>query len=724
VYQLYAKSNGETIEEHICNALNAFENLCKYLKLSEDEKWVIKKLIYYHDLGKINPEFQNKMRRKLGISTLFNWCNGYIFHEWLSPAFITQQDENEIKSELAQLGLDKDRFFNFFIFTILSHHNRENQLPDDTLIRNMIEWIRNNIDNFQNIEYYYNCKNLLSTYNTSEDRNLWNTFYPFRIKWLGSLLKCDYCASAGIEPEEKYEGNYQNDFENFLRNKKITLNNFQKQAGANSNKSIILVASTGMGKTEAAMNWINGQKAFYLLGIRVAVNEMYKRFKIIFGDNVSLLHSETSYLFAQQENDEDEHEIKIEKAKKLSYPLTVATADQIVTSVFKYPGFEFTYLTCSYSKVILDEIQSYSPTAIAAIVVFLKEIHRIGGRFMLMTATLPPFLKDEFRDLEDLYIFESQLFDIKRHKIAIIEEEIQSSKLLEILQNNTDKKILIICNTVRKSQELFDLLKTNNFNPNLIHSQFIGRDRKEKENHIMNAYAFCIWISTQIVEASLDIDFDLLITENASIESLLQRFGRCYRKRAYDKDEPNIFIFKSQSYGIYDSYLFNKTWEIINKYDGKYISEKDKQEMINKVFENITQTKYFEEYKKQKDLLEIGYRSLTKIEAQKDFRQITNNIIVIPENVFFDNEKTIRTLISFIENKSYDKLVRIKKQAELLDYAVPIQLYNIKENVLMDIDKSNFCKKHRIKILKGCKYSSQKGIISTCTDVRGGDNII
>ncbi len=720
----YAKSNGEMIEEHTLRVLKSFERLGEYLNLNEEEKSIIKKLISYHDLGKINPEFQNRMRRRLGINNLFNWSNGNVPHEWLSPAFISQQEENEIRNILEQMNLDRDRFFNFFIFIILSHHHRENRLPDDDLIKSIIEWIRNNINRFQNIEYYYNCNNLLNTYNTSEDRELWNLFFPFRIKWLGSLMKCDYCASAGIDSEEKYNGEFQTDFENFLKNNNFKLKDFQKQVGEKSDKSIILIASTGIGKTEAAMNWINGQKAFYLLGIRIAVNEMYKRFKNIFGDNVSLLHGETSYFFAQQETDEDDHETKIEKARKLSYPLTVATADQLITSVFKYPGFEFTYLTCSYSKIVLDEIQSFSPSAIAAIVVFLKEIHRLGGRFMLMTATLPPFIKNEFNALSDLYVFEPQLLDIKRHKISIVEEDIQSNKLLEILQNNTDKKILIICNTVKKSQEIFDFLQNNNLRPNLIHSQLIAKDKKEKENKIMNSTDPCIWISTQIVEASLDIDFDLLLAENSSIESLLQRLGRCYRKREYHGDEPNIIIFKSQPYNIYDCYLFNKTWEIIRNYDNKLISEQDKQDIINKVFENIDNTNYFREYKRQKDLLEIGYRSLSRLEAQEDFRQITNNYIIIPEIIFNENHEKIQSIIQFIENHNNNILEKLRKQAELFDYTIPIRLYGNNRNSINDIPNSIFCKNHQIKILVGYDYSKEKGLTRSNNIDQNVENIL
>ena len=726
MYVFYAKSNGETIEEHTAKALCVFKKLDSYVKLSSEEKSIIEKIIYYHDSGKVNPEFQNRMRKRLCIKNSFKWGKGRIPHEWLSPAFITEREENEIKEKLEKLGLDKERFFNFVIFTILAHHNRENQVPDNDLICDNIQWIRDNYNS--EVYYYYDVYNILRIYNNSENRKEWNLFFPYRVRWLGSLLKCDYCASGGIEVEESYSGNYADDLLRFFNRKGFEIKDFQKSAGSQSKRNVVLIASTGMGKTEAAMKWINGQKAFYLLSIRVSVNEMYKRFKDVFGDNVSLLHGETSYFFAQIEQYEDEYEAKIEKSRKLSYPLTVATADQLVTSVFKYPGFEFTYLTCSYSKIVLDEIQSFAPSSIAAVVVFLKEVYKLGGRFMLMTATLPPFLLEEFKSWgSDVFIFEPQLLNIMRHKIAIVENMIESEILQKIINKNKDKRILIICNTIKMAQRIYNQLK--DFNPGLIHSHFIGKDRREKEESIMKAHKSnqsCIWISTQIVETSLDIDFDLLLTENSSIESLFQRFGRCYRNREYMANEPNIYIFKAKQYNIYDSYLFIKTWDVIQKYNHKFISETDKQDMINEVFKNIYNTKYFEEYKRQKDLLEIGYRSLSKIEAQKDFRQITNNYIIIPEDVFEINKENITSIIQFIDDKNNNRLERIKKQAELMDYSMPIQLYGDIVKKVKDIPNSKFCQNHRIKLLKDCKYTKELGLSGNSIEVEEAepDNIV
>jgi CRISPR-associated endonuclease/helicase Cas3 len=717
----YAKSNGETIEEHNQKLIDAFESLKNkgFLInwLDENHEKIIREIIYFHDQGKKNPEFQNRMRRVLNLPII-----GGIFeripHEWLSPAFISEEKEKKIKSILSCLNLDRDQFYNFFVFVILSHHHR-GYLPDNNKIQSIIDWLNSNYN--LGLDYYYDVQNLLNIYNASEDRERWKRYFVYRIRWLGLLQKCDYAASAGIDPEQRYNGDFRNDFGNWLKKKNWQLKEFQQKAGECSNKSILIIASTGMGKTEAAMNWINGDKAFYTLGIRIAVNQMYKRFYEIFKDNVILLHGESSLNYAEFAEDENDYEIKIAKARQLSYPLTVATADQLITSVFKFPGFEMVYLTASYSKIIIDEIQSFSPASIAAIVVFLKEITLLGGKFMLMTATLPPFVQKEFEGMSDV-VFLGSLLDLKRHRLKLISQEINSGETLKIINENKNKKILIICNTVKKAQKLYDFLKENNFEANLLHSRFIGIHRKWKERQIMLAKAPCIWITTQVVEASLDIDFDLLLTEHASIEALLQRFGRCYRKREYTLNEPNIYIFQAEPSRIYDPYLFQKSWEVLEEYDNKLLCEEDKQKMIEKIFLDIEHTNYFNEYKRKKDLLELGYRSENRNQAEEDFREIINNYSVIPIPMYNLYRDKILKILSFIEDLNKPKLERIKMQGKLNNYLIPVQIFGNNRRLLRCIEQSKYCKKHNIMLMEGVSYSFEKGL--EFVNLQEEDNII
>lgn len=706
---IFAKSRPqkETIPEHTSNLEKAYECLksLNYINQIAIEKYepIIKKIIYYHDLGKLNHKFQNKLKLAppIVIKELKN--REEVPHEWLSISFVSDEDKKLFK----QYNEENILFPVLVQYCIAYHHTRNKAFSADAIkafVEHDLEKRKGLLGISHPLKWNYNIEKDFA------DKILSQEYFKYYFKLLvflkGTLHKCDYAASAGIAPEKSYEGDYQRDFAHWLP---FTLKPFQSAARDHAGKSIVLVASTGMGKTEYAMNWIDGSKAFYLLGIRIAVNEMFKRFTDVFKEkNVALLHGETSFFLAANDNNDDDYNSALARIRQLSYPLTIATADQLVTSVFKYNGFELAYFTASYSKIVVDEIQSFAPEAIAAIIVFLKEIHSLGGRFLLMTATLPPFIRQEFEKLPDVVIPPPQYLEKKRHRLKLIDSRITSATAISLIKDKIkNKKVLIICNTVAKAQQMHDALI--DLQPQLIHARFIGRDRKQKESDIMKTTGPCIWISTQIVEASLDIDFDILFTECASIESLFQRFGRCFRKRDYDSDEANIYIFTSDPSQIYDCSLFKKTWDILHDYDMQLLTEETKQTIIDKVFSNV-ESKYYERYKNTKELLELGYRTASKAAAQREFRTITNSHIVIPEPVYNEHQVQIEELINHIDSVSNDQRARIRKQAILRDYTVSIQLFSDKEKLLKPIDDSEYCRRHSIMIMKGVSYSIEKGM--------------
>ena len=116
--------------------------------------------------------------------------------------------------------------------------------------------------------------------------------------------------------------------------------------------------------------------------------EMYEKLKDEGVVNVNLLHSTASdYL------DEKNEFNKIDQARNLYEKITTCTIDQIFPFVFKYRGYEKIYATLSYSKVVIDEIQAYSPEIVAVILKGLQMINNLNGKFMVMTATLPRIYK-------------------------------------------------------------------------------------------------------------------------------------------------------------------------------------------------------------------------------------------------------------------------------------------------------------------------------------------
>lgn len=116
----------------------------------------------------------------------------------------------------------------------------------------------------------------------------------------------------------------------------------------------------------------------------------------------------------------------------------------------------------------------------------------------------------------------------------------------KIVEEGQQKKVLVICNTVTKAQKLYMDIIGSGMCCDLLHSRYINRHRRILENKIMDfskdESAIGIWITTQIVEASLDIDFDVLFTEMATADSLLQRMGRCNRAGYKSTDQPNVYV--------------------------------------------------------------------------------------------------------------------------------------------------------------------------------------
>lgn len=247
----------------------------------------------------------------------------------------------------------------------------------------------------------------------------------------------------------------------------------------------------------------------------------------------------------------------------------------------------------------------YSPEMIGYLIIALRDIVRMGGKFAIVTATFPPIFEyfmeyagiksnDDYKKCSKPFLKMENSKVMLRHKVRVFKENIAAEKIKNAYKG---QKILVIVNTVNKAQELYnELINDNGFKDKvfMFHSRFIKEDRYIKEKFIFrdgqlkNDFSG-IWITTQVVEASLDIDFDVLYTELSDISGLLQRMGRVFRNRSLLEDKININVFVCNSIlpsGIrediskYDSIIdidiFNKSKEAILKYNNMQLNELEK----------------------------------------------------------------------------------------------------------------------------------------------------
>lgn len=553
---LYAKSDPpESINEHTEKLLrnlkilrNVYENIVDKNPNVDERLWNLLEIAcVYHDIGKVYSPFQNIILEKLGKEKLYTTFDyESIKHEQLSPMFIPTDDLNYTEKKLIYQA-------------IYYHHCRVHKKVNSNLVEKIIkEDILPRYDNIRS-EIKYKLKDdldcnylgyVLGRNKIDEESEVYIKYCLLK----GLLHRLDHSSSADVLVENKTEQSLGECTENSLKFKGYNgKNELQKFCKDNISNNILVIGSTGIGKTEAATIWSDIGKTFFTLPIRTSINAIYDRIKFDIGyKDVGLLHSSAVDYLEEKEDKFDYH--LYEQTKNLGNRVIVCTIDQIFPFVFRYNGYEKIYATLAFSKVIIDEIQAYSPEITAIILKGIKMINDIGGKFMIMTATLPRIYKDELEKMEIKFKFGEFLKPIMRHKLSINDNSLDND-IENIINKASSSKVLVILNTIDKANELYLKIKGKNIeNVNVLHSRFIKNDRSNKENSIINfskeREKTGIWITTQIVEASLDIDFDYLFTEMSTLDSLFQRCGRCYRSRKYEKNEPNIYVYNKNVSGI------------------------------------------------------------------------------------------------------------------------------------------------------------------------------
>ena len=660
---------------------------------TEKEKKLVVEACRIHDLGKVNLVFQAMICPKLAEKFHIDVRKTQqIPHGFLSAVTISLDEFDD----LSELFSDKD--FGPFITAVYYHHDREDHYNSPAIRKYAEKYYMKQIEEYLNRKIRkLNCSNLddllfrnnVYTGKYIPDSNVWKEYLLIK----GLLNKFDYTVSAGYENAESaidlHEKKLVKNIEKFLNGKE--LRPAQKFMKMNRDKNLIVIAPTGSGKTEASLLWMNGEKSFYTLPLKVSSNAIYLRIKENYEyKDVALLHSDAMAVYLREYNGNEDIGEKYERSKMLSQPLTVCTVDQLFRFVYRALGTEIFAATLKYSKLVLDEIQAYEPRVIATIIYGLKMIQEMGGKFAIITATFPPVLKyfmEQYGLVEGKqYIFkdftgkEYQVEKYPRHKVEIRHSEMN---LDEIRLRGKNRKVLVICNTVSKAQKLYKKLEGENVW--LLHSKYIRRDRAFLERKIMGfseSGESGIWITTQIVEASLDIDFDILYTEMCTADSLLQRMGRCNRKGRYCPNEANIVVFDNRNgvsegkrRSVYEDKLYDRSLELLSKYEHILFSEDKKTAYMNEVYsvDGVKETIYFENIQKDLKLFsEIHPTEYSADEAEvRDIRSVT----IVPENVYVENQNLFEYGVEFLKKPNMSREARSLIKSKLENLTLSLNLY-------------------------------------------------
>ncbi|WP_273497338.1 CRISPR-associated helicase Cas3' [Peptoniphilus rhinitidis] len=322
---------------------------------------------------------------------------------------------------------------------------------------------------------------------------------------------------------------------------------------------------TGAGKTLLSlryginqMNYQNKERFFYVTSFLSVLEQNAKEMKDVLDNDDYILEHHSNIIdedYDSKTNDDIDDSIKKVRKKYLlddwTSPVVLTTTVQFYNTIFKGKSSNLTrFKSMINSVIILDEWQSI-PTEFLYLtnlaLNFMKVVMNVT--IVLSTATQPTnasnYLKHKLfygdldgknEDIIDLKNYECSVFERAKLKIfGNIRDMYGIEDIRDLVLENPYKSNLIILNTKSVVRKLYDLLKENYDEKDLYYltTNLTANDRLKKiseiKKRLKNNEKICV-ISTQLIEAGVDVDFDLVIRSLTGMDSVIQAMGRCNRE--------------------------------------------------------------------------------------------------------------------------------------------------------------------------------------------------
>ena len=728
----YKSHPDKLLIEHINGVVN---NVC-----SRTDSLYAETAAIFHDLGKMNPNFQAKLEGKMP--------KGYSNHSLLSAyAFycMVLTDKNRKLSPNDVIGL---------IVLIAKHHGN---LPDfcpsgidgyilsKSEIKELFSFLGNNdIPIYNYVKYFYPQAPDFSSIVTNEKaQNIFLEKLAFSPKInneplnyylniqsaFANLIQADKADAAKFDSYVKEDkddvGLFSDVFckklDAFLKtlNQDSDLNRLRTQIRCEAVEKINsllpkgkrvfdLTSPTGSGKTlmmlslaAEIINQKGSKRIVYALPFLSITEQVEKEVLKIFKGHEQYIQridsKSVNPRFDEIQNELDfmPDEEKIEelnalefKGETFSYPLIITTFVRFFESLLsnrnsvlqKLPNFS----NCIF---LLDEIQALPPRLYGFFVAYLSKFCEMFDSYAIIsTATQPNFelpdydnnIKAFFNDYETptpllpLSYFKNELFN--RYVITYKTEAIDIHSLIEMVIKEDDS-VLLILNTIDDTKEVYKRL-SDRFDglSILLNTHFTPDDRKKKIKEAKEKLAGnekVIVISTQLIEAGVDIDFPIVYRDFTTVASIVQSAGRCNRNgKIPQKGRVVLFKLKNNDKVRYELIFRgnDKTWidYTAKSFINDYYEENSLLEVQKHFFNLIQSETLFAHYgqKLENDFLkDIKYCMFDKIGK---FRLIEEELYGT-ERQFYVAENDDTLFEELLEK--HKQLIVLLKQKPKVDYS-------------------------------------------------------
>lgn len=457
-------------------------------------------------------------------------------------------------------------------------------------------------------------------------------------------------------------------------------------------KLFTLTAPTGYGKTLTALNFalkFGRERIIYALPFTSIIDQTYDIISDIYKDNKDVLvvkvHHKTTVDDVEDKNNNNEDDISEDRYSKIKFlmesfsgDINITTLYQLVFAIFgnkNRDNIKFNQL--KDSVVIVDEFQAVPYTFRKDFIELCKIISKsLNTIFIFMSATMPYIEnREDFKELSNLDYFEQQdRYEIKWLELGN-EDEREANLIAKVKEDAKSKNTLLVINTIAKAQELFVRFrgdyKTFCLNGYMYDEQ--KRDVIDKVKSLMNSGEKVLLVSTQSIEAGVDLDFDVGFREVSPISSIIQTAGRV--NRHFGDKKGTLYIFDSVS--GYENLIYGDLQKIADNMIPMFrerdsVSEKEILAFVEEYFYKI-----HDQLEKSLIEVEINKLAFTDVNSKIDKEMSEDykvGIIIEPIDGFIKRFET--DLFEIINNKDlekFDQIARIKDHIKILSkYSVNI----------------------------------------------------
>lgn len=431
---------------------------------------------------------------------------------------------------------------------------------------------------------------------------------------------------------------------------------------------------TGAGKTLLSlryginqMNYQGKDRFFYVTSFLSVLEQNASEMRGILNNDDFVLEHHSNVVDDENEieNDDRDDELDVVNKKFLlddwTSPVVLTTMVQFYNSLFKGKSANLTrFKSFINSVIILDEWQSI-PTEFLYMtnlaLNFMKIVMKTN--ILLSTATQPTNasvaldhklfygdLDGENEDIIDNKNYDFSAFERVKLKVyGDINKMYGLEDIRDLVLENLDKSNLIILNTKKTVRKLFDLLQSDYEDKDLYYltTNLTASDRLKKideiKKRLLEGDKICV-VSTQLIEAGVDVDFDLVIRSLSGMDSVVQAMGRCnregHRKSAFtylinlDKNEEKTSMLK----GVDERKVACKA--ALNTSRGDLDIKKLTEEYFEKLYANLKGDQYSDVLKLLAENKEVAgdFQKLNKV--KKELKEVAGYLYDEKRKIYFD----------------------------------------------------------------------------------------